>query len=226
MVRGFIITAAVVVGISSVGVRPTHAKLVTIAVTGEVTSVWDDFDRLEGKINVGDMITGVYVYDSSTPDSFPEDPVHGRYEYYAPPCGIMLTVGGFVFMTDPDNVRFVVIIKDDFPDPRETSYDGYSVASYNNLPLSNGAEVGDISLGAKGSTDIFTTDALPATAPDLDAGWHEGGMGIRIYGGSRGGSSVGAFSIGGYVTSATVIPEPGTFILFALGSLALLKTRS
>jgi len=48
---------------------PANAKLITIEIEAEVDFVDDDLGVLEGKINVGDIISGWYTYDTSTPDS-------------------------------------------------------------------------------------------------------------------------------------------------------------
>ena len=90
--------------------RPSlaRAELVPIAITADVTDVSDDYDFLEGKVNIGALITGVYIYDTSTSDSNPLNERVGDYMHFAPPACITLTAGGFVFMTDPDNVDFSV----------------------------------------------------------------------------------------------------------------------
>ncbi len=194
-----------------------QANLVPIAITGEVTSVIDR-GPLEERVNIGDLITGVYIYDLSTSDTFPTDPVYGHYHHQAPPCGIFLTIGGFVFMTDPDNINFTVSIVNDPPEHAGGSYDSYQISSLNNLPLSNGSEVESIVLGAFGSVDILSSDELPTTAPDLNADWRDGKVNIII-------SVVRRSSIQGYVTSAAVIPEPATIIMLGLGGLALLGIR-
>jgi len=224
MTRQFVLTTAIVVCVLSFSVRAARGELVPIAITGQVTAVGDERDFLEGKISVGDLITGVYIYDSSTLDSEPS-PVRGLYEHYAPPAGIFLTIGEFVFMTDPQNVHLLVAIANDVPAMPIVggSYDSYSVESYNNLPLSNGTPLTHISLAATGPTDIFSSDTLPTTAPDLDAGWRWSRIEIWIQGCPR---ERVCFGVSGNLTSAILIPEPATITILVLGGLALLKTRS
>lgn len=193
-----------------------QAKLIPIAINAEVTSVLENFDLLEGKIHVGDLVTGVYVYDSATPD---RDPAyyHGEYEHHAPPAGITFTVGGFVFMTDPANVDFTIHIVDDPPAQGRVG-DRYGILSENNLPLPNGTSVGGISLFLRNEAGgVLSSDALPTMAPVLDD-WAQGGE-LAVSGIGR------SFVIEGRLTSMALIPEPATLMFLGLGGLALLRNR-
>jgi hypothetical protein len=201
-----------------------EAKLVPIAITAEVTRVQDDRGLLEGRVNIGDLITGVYIYDSSTPDTYdpsvlpgypPPAPAKGIYEHTAPPYGMTLTVGGFVFMTDPEDVDFIITINSS---GSYLSSDEYVVASYNNLPLSNGVRTGKIVLRASGDYTVLPSDALPTTAPDLDR-WNTV---VVLCWGAAGEED---YYFRADVTSAVLIPEPATMILLSLGALVLLRKR-
>jgi hypothetical protein len=187
-----------------------RAELITIDLTAEVTYVDDLADLLGGKIAVGDIITGSYSYDSDTLDTNPIETV-GDYWHYTPPYGISLSVGGFVFQTDPDNVDFLVEIVND-----HTGIDGYLLRSYNNLPLSSGIEVEHIAwqLGDY-SMNALSSAALPTSPPVLED-WDNDHFYITV--GYKGSSMISA-----KVTSA--IPEPATVLFLALGSLVLTKRR-
>ena len=50
-----------------------QAELITIAIEATVNIAEDDGNYLEGKVNVGDIITGYYTYESSTSDIYPAD---------------------------------------------------------------------------------------------------------------------------------------------------------
>jgi hypothetical protein len=189
---------------------PVKATLITIKIEGVVDYVGDPYDYLEGKISPGDAIMGTYTYDTGIPDSTPAYAAVGRYEHFAPPAGICVTVGGFEFRTDTLNVDFLVAIANNV-----TSgglHDSYWIYSYNNVPLSSGTWVDHIywSLTDYSATAAVSID-LPATAPVLHD-WQENILGIgadRLYG------------ISAHVTSA--IPEPTSVLLFALGGLLLGK---
>jgi len=188
-----------------------EAKLVTIEIEAVVDYVDDDLSVLEGKINVGDIITGWYTYDTSTPDTNPL-PYVGDYEHHTPPSGISLSVGGFEFKTDPANIDFLVEIIND-----STSgglHDSYVLISYSNLSLSNGASVDTIAwfLRDASATALSSTE-LSTTAPVLDQ-WQANVLSIE---------SDRAFGIRGHVTSA--IPEPTAILLLTVGALLVRKGR-
>jgi hypothetical protein len=187
-----------------------QATLITIQIEGVVDSVSDDYGYLEGKIKPGDIITGFYTYESTTPDSSPLDPIVGHYYHHSPPTGISLTISGFEFKTDPSNVLFEMLIVNN----NISGHDIYALASFNNLALSNGTSVEDISWQLNDLTGtVFSSDALPTTAPVLDD-WQTNILNIS---GSR------TFGIWGHVTSA--VPEPVTLLLLGLGGLFLIKQR-
>lgn len=203
-------------------VPASKAGLVIIGITVELTEV-HDLGPLEGKINIGDIMTGVYIYESSTPDSDP-DPEIGYYQYDTPPYGITLTVGGFVFMTNPDKVAFGVWVANNPPPPFSGGYrDSYGLGSANNLPLYNGVPVDSISLILSGPRTLISSDALPTTAPVLDD-WELRNF-IRISGAYPYARLRGWFEIDGHLTSAVLIPEPATLALLGTGILALLRKR-
>ena len=179
-----------------------EGALVTIQIEAVVDSVLDEGNYLEGNIEVGDIITGWYVYDSSA-THLPGE----RYQFDSPPFGIFLSGGGFAFHTDPSNVYFEMGIGNDLP-----GGDTYFFISFNNLSLSNGSPLDYISWQLDDPTgNALSSDALPMIAPILDD-WETN---VLVFGADR------KYGISAHVTSA--IPEPSTIILLSLAGLILRK---
>ena len=203
-----IILSIIVAGIGGLCfcASPAQAEPITIAIEAKVDSVEDRDGYLGGKIKPGDIITGTYTYDSSTPDSSPSDPIQGNYWHYAPPAGISLTVGGFDFRTDPSSVEFCILIRNN----NMSGYDIYGIDSRNNVPLSNGTLVGYILWQLNDPTaGALASDGLPTTPPSLEQ-WQAN---VFRLGADR------AYLVDAHVTSA--IPEPATVMLLTLGGLLL-----
>ncbi len=99
------------------------------------------------------------------------------------------------------------------------SGDDYFVSSYLNLYLHNGVNVEDFFWHLNDSTGTaLSSDDLPTTAPVL-SDWDDN----RLY--ISGGPRETKFWFDATVTSAEIIPEPGTLLLLLLGA-ALLKKRA
>ena len=187
------------------------AEIVEIAITATVNYVSDSGNYLEGKITNGSIITGSYKYESTTADSSPSDPTQGNYWHYVSPYGVLLTVGGFDFRTDFDNVNFLVSIGNN-----ASGQDNYLLRSYDNSSLSNGTPVYHISWQLDDYTaTAFSSDVLPITAPILSQ-WQSNEL--RLEGDKT-------FLIRAEVTDAVVIPEPTTILLLGLG-IVFLKRRN
>ena len=205
-VAGLLLVGAVFLA----GALPAKGFPVTIYIEAVVDTVDDSGNYLEGKISPGSLITGYYIYESTTPDSSPLDPVVGHYYHYSPPAGISLTVGGFDFKTNPTNVNFLIGVGNNGP----SGNDIYWFTSYNNVPLSNGTLVDSIVWQLDDPTgNALSSDALPTTPPVLDD-WQSGNL-LRLYG------ERARYIIDAHVTSA--VPEPATLLLFSLGGLFLRK---
>lgn len=158
------------VGLAVLGLAANAAaEDVRIGLKAEVTRVTDRFNGLGGAFAVGDKFIGSYRYDDATPDD-DADPRFGTYRHSSAPYGIVLQSEAnpdVVLQTDPSRVNFIVQILNNWSLPR----DGYNVVSVHNLPLpTNGASVASISfflLDVNGT--VFSSDALPAGPPDLNA---------------------------------------------------------
>lgn len=206
-----------IVAVLAFGVGETSAEIVEISLVAETRLVDDSYDLLEGRIQVGDLITGSYVYDSATLDSNPLSTV-GDYWHYDAPYGIFLSAGGFDFRTDPDNVMFVLEVCNDHGGLYR---DNYLLNSYTNLPLYEDLSVSEIHWQLDDdSGNALSSDALPIIPPLL-SDWES------IYGLSMSGARTREqfYTVRADVISVEVVPEPATLLLLALGGAAVMVER-
>jgi hypothetical protein len=212
-VKGRARNLVLVVVVLALWTTSASAEIVTIGLSAEITYITPHDEWLNEQFDIGDVITGVYRYDSSTPDSFPSNPRSGVYQYYTAPYGIYLSAGDFAFQTDPVNVDFFVGIYDR-PDG-----DNYLLRSYSNLPLPNDLIVWHISWQLDDySGTALSSDMLPTTPPVLEDWEYDSGLMIQL--GDKGGLTLGA-----EVSSVELVPEPSTLLLLAFGGLAVLRRR-
>jgi hypothetical protein len=203
------ITICLMVGILLCYGGLASAELITIAITGSVTSARGP--GLPGTINVGDIFNGTYTYDTSTTNS--DTPLSHRGTYiHASPCGFDISLAGLEFKTKPTG-QFSMQIYDNYS--FQSLFDEYDVRSWQNSPLPNGASY-DISWQLVDYTHTaFSSIALPVTAPVL-SDWKVNSFVIGPQNG---------FSIVGTVTQAVLVPEPVTSTLLLVASVFLLRRR-
>lgn len=174
-----------------------HAEPVCVAITAEVAYVDDRDGVLDGAINVGDVITGTYVYESTTPDTN-QLPTVGDYWHTTAPFGITLNAGGFVFRTDPANVNFLVEIANDHGTPAS---DNYLLRSYKNIFDIGSNSNNHISWQLDDPTlAALSSEALP-TVPPVLSDW-QSSFGLDIESGS-----FSEFLIRSHVTSAKLCSD-------------------
>ena len=159
--------------------NPTSASCarVKIEISATVTLVDDADNLLNNAVAPGDIVTGIYTYDSFAVDSNPLIEV-ADYRYTTAPNGIRLHVNGLNFATDPADVDFLLEVINN-----SQSSDNYLVISYNNLfPVSARGQFVmntiDWQLDDPTQTALSST-ALPRTAPIL-ADW-QSPFGLSIF---------------------------------------------
>jgi hypothetical protein len=109
--------------------NPANASCarIKIEISATVSLVDDPDNLLNNAVAPGDIISGIYSYDSFAVDSNPLPEV-GDYRYTTAPNGIRLNVNGLNFGTDPTDVDFLLEVVNNY----ENS-DNYHIISYNNL---------------------------------------------------------------------------------------------
>ncbi|PYL74823.1 MAG: hypothetical protein DMF26_09945 [Verrucomicrobia bacterium] len=123
---GLLLAIALVAGLVW---KPASANCaqVRIVIRATVRLVEDPFNLLNNTVAPGDIITGIYTYDSFAVDSNPF-PEIGDYRYTTAPNGIRLSVHGLNFGTDPADVDFLLEVVNNYQ-----NLDNYVLISYNNL---------------------------------------------------------------------------------------------
>src|SRR5438132_4524153 len=100
---------------------------VRIVIRATVSLVDDPDNLLNNTVAPGDIITGIYTYNSFAVDSNPLPEV-GDYRYTTAPNGIRLSVNGLTFGTNPADVDFLLEVINNYQ-----NLDNYVLISYNNL---------------------------------------------------------------------------------------------
>lgn len=201
-----------VVLVVALHVGNARSAIVTIGIEGEVSYVNRYSTVLNELFDLGDPVSGVYVYEAEPGAGNTASGVRD-YWFRSAPYGIKLTVGDFLIQSDPDSPEFLIEILNDWK-----GMDGYLLRSYKNLPLSNGLLVGHVSwqLNDYSRTALSGTSLL-AKAPVLED-WPDD-WGLDILFGGRGGS----LGIAARIESVAVVPEPATLSLLAVGAIALVR---
>lgn len=151
--------------LSALAMNSAFAEPVTVKVTGQVTS-WRDSGALGGQVVVGQPITATYSYDTTTPD-LDASPTFGLYRPTAANgASVRVEVGALVFESLPTS-QFEAVVSVVQPPPNVSGF--WVFQSFQNKPLDNGAPVDWIAFGFRDDGTVITSDALPTTAPDLQA---------------------------------------------------------
>jgi hypothetical protein len=138
---------------------------VKVVISATVSLVDDPDNLLNNAVAPGDIVSGIYAYDSFAVDSNPLPEV-GDYRYTTAPNGIRLSVNGLTFATDPAHVDFLLEVVNNYQ-----NLDNYVLHSYNNLfaVSATGQFVSNIiswQLDDPTQTALAST-ALPRTPPVL-----------------------------------------------------------
>ena len=135
------------------GAYPATGYPVTFEFAGEITHVWDDDGLLGGAVTVGSPFSGLYTFESTTPDSDPHEPRRGLYE------GSLLAVsgstGGLSYL-GPQGFQNLIEVTDPFD-----SYIVKTEVAFVDETLEFFLRLGD-STGT-----AFSSDFLPLSPPDL-----------------------------------------------------------
>lgn len=113
----------------------TATNPVTLSVSATVREVYDYDNVLAGAVNVGDVISGTYTYNTDTPDIDPA-PEYGRYEHFpgSGNYGFNITLANTNLKTDTNQAAFYMTIVDGqgWPDTYAAETFGSQIPFINN----------------------------------------------------------------------------------------------
>jgi len=186
-------------------VHNANAVPIEFKFTGTVSSV---DDGLGGTFSVGDQVSGIYIFESTTADS---NNLPQRGEYNGTVRSFSFRKGGYAGAAMAGNITV---------DNDANGFDPYVVTIPSPLtaPAVDGFALGRFALTLSDSTEsVFNNDSLPLTPPAL-AGF-DSRLFQLVYT-KQVGMTFQIRSVLGNVTSL-VIPEPPSLMLFGIAGLSL-----
>lgn len=142
-----------------------QAELAVFNVNATITDVYDSANVLQGRITIGNPVSGTYQFETQVPD---EDPnvEYARYnQANTGAIGFDLITGGVSLKTDPTVPGHMHFI-----DMGNSFSDFYHIGSWGNRELSDGVKIDDITLDLYDDTGVALNHTLlSATAPTIGA---------------------------------------------------------
>ena len=188
----------------------THAELIEFEFGGEVTSLHGIYQSPWNQVQTGNEWSISYVFESTTPDTFPIDELQERLGSYDKSIkGYELTVGSVTVSDSSDSGIGSIHIYNGYP----TGYDQYEVL----ISLPTEMAIGPWFMQLDDYTDsAWSTDALPLCG-DIDLeNFKIKDFHILI-------DDLSGSEIMGVVEyhQCRIVPEPATLSLLVLGSLIM-----
>lgn len=201
--RSFSMLAAVIA--TAYAGQAARASLVTWELAGTVTSVRDDSGVLGGAVAVGSPLSGSFTFDSTTPDSAPDDSSTGFYLMAI--IDIHGALGNLHFAGPVNGDNFISVLNDALPNPLDT------LGARADVSLPSEAATLRIVLLDDTAT-VFGSDELPLEPPPLTSfNVHR----FEVF------SERDEFDFAVTGDLDVLVPEPTTLALVALGGLALAR---
>jgi hypothetical protein len=149
--------------LSGVFAQGAVANVITVKVTAHVVGWSDSYGTLGGQINVGQVITGTYTYDTGTPV---QSQIPAQYLPTSPPANITISAGAFTFQSLSTSQFQISVV----PGKGTSSPGMLRIESWNNKPLTGVPypDVNDIQFTFMDPSGQWpTSSALPTGAPTL-----------------------------------------------------------
>ena len=195
-----------VLGFMLVLAGPAHAALITFEFGGQVTSITDASNFLQGRIVPGQAYSARYSFDSQAPDTQSGDPQVGAYLCAS---NTFQMVFGQLTVAIPKS-RVVV--------GNHSFGDAYSVDAVGAVP--GDFPVTELVLNLEDPTGAaFSNDSLPLSPPSLTR------FTTRSFSFDGDPAPNSYYSVHANVTYIQAIPEPGSLLALSVGLAAVLTRR-
>jgi hypothetical protein len=194
-----------------------RGDIVTMGISGYVSSIGGQQGALPEAVNLYDVISGYYIYETTAIDTNPSL-TEGDYDYRSSPFGISLNLNGMIFASNPQNVDFQIVINNDYK-----GTDSYILNSNNNLPLSNGTTVTQCRWELNDNTASALSNDLLISPDSVWGNWQNNILTITCRG-----AGVGV-RIEANITDAKVteiVPEPASVLMILSGFLFIGRRKS
>jgi len=202
------------------------AEIIRFRMTGTVT-VNDPTFILPADVVTGAPFTAQLTYDTSVPDSLPDDPSRGRYDFYQSEYefGLSLSIGELLLQDDPaeESIRIQVF---DNASPGIVAPSDFLIVS--GVRFIGGPDLPDPYFLERiqffwdnPNQDSWNTDALPSTLRPPAVGRAE----VQVSRGDEQPPLGRPYTVIGNVTQVTVIPEPQTVSLLTVTGFIAVQIR-
>ncbi len=191
-----LMVATTVTLVSSITSNPVSAEIVQYTYAGEITSITFNQNNVLGDLQIGDAFDGVFEFDLSVPDVFPDNRTTGSYDQDG-----LMTVNLPAISLDYSGHLFIFVHNDhpgvpgdQFGIGADNSFGDFNVSAF-------GVQLTDSTASA------FDSDALPSLLqlPEFDGTLFRL-SGFRI-------STLDSFQVRGALTSLILVPAPSTVIV-------------
>jgi len=207
MFAGRFTTAIAILALTFIAAH-VHGAIITWEFAGEVTVVNDSQGTLGGRVQVGDPFSGTYTFDSTMPDTWPDDPGYGSYDSGA--SGMHLDIGELQITAPGSDCSLWV----------SNGSDKDGVGIFAGGFASDGIQILELPLRFRDApTSLFSDDSLPLTCPDVNVF----GQRTLFIDGYVLGNPNARFLITGVTRS--LIPEPDSLLLLFLLGISLVKHK-
>lgn len=197
-----------------IGVGSALASPITVSVTAHVTQLSDSAGALGGQIPVGQVVTGTYTYETSTPNLRSTTEGWGQYQPSIPPASVSLTAGSLVFQSGRAS-QITVDVGINGLNPLAPAGVGMQIEVIGAQTLASGAFINVLDIDFSDPTGQFPSSiALPTGAPSLQS---LANSEIRITGGIDG-RNPGNWSLYAQIDSVQLVP-PSIEVIPAAGDI-------